>query len=135
MEIQYLGGWRFEARCRGHSLTSDQPLEEEGEDAGMTPVELFSSSLGCCIGVYAKLFCERHKIPLEGMKIDFEWKMAKNPSRVSEVKAKIALSGDIDPYLAEGLLRMVKHCTVHNTLRDPPKVKITVSSPRTSTET
>ncbi|MBS7623698.1 OsmC family protein, partial [Candidatus Bathyarchaeota archaeon] len=95
MEIQYLGGWRFEARCRGHSLTSDQPLEEEGEDAGMTPVELFFSSLGCCIGVYAKLFCERHKIPLEGMKIGLEWRMAQNPSRVSEVRATVELRVDL----------------------------------------
>lgn len=134
MEIQYLGGWRFEVRCRGHSLTSDQPLEEGGEDAGMTPVELFSSSLGCCIGVYAKLFCKRQKIPLEGMKIDLEWRMAQNPSRVSEFKASIRLGEDIDPDLAEGLLRMVKHCTVHNTIRDPPEVKITVSSPGNSTE-
>jgi uncharacterized OsmC-like protein len=128
MKISHLGGWRFNVRCRGHQIVSDQPLEEDGEDTGMTPVELFVSSLGCCIGVYAKMFCERHKIPYEGMKIDLEWKMARNPSRVSEFKATIRLEKDVDPDLAQGILRMVKHCTVHNTVRDPPEIEISVSS-------
>lgn len=128
MKISHLGGWRFNVRCRGQQIVSDQPLEEDGEDTGMTPVELFVSSLGCCIGVYAKMFCERHKIPYEGMKIDLEWKMARNPSRVSEFKATIRLEKDVDPDLAQGILRMVKHCTVHNTIRDPPEIEISVSS-------
>ncbi len=128
MKISHLGGWRFNVRCRGQQIVSDQPLEEDGEDTGMTPVELFVSSLGCCIGVYAKMFCERHKIPYEGMKIDLEWKMARNPSKVSEFKATIHLEKDVDPDLAQGILRMVKHCTVHNTIRDPPEIEISVSS-------
>jgi len=130
MKIRHLGGWRFNVRCRGHQIVSDQPLEEDGENTGMTPVELFVSSLGCCIGVYAKMFCERHKIPYEGMKIDLEWKMAGNPSRVSEFKATIHLEKDVEPDLAQGILRMVKHCTVHNTIRDPPEIAISISSPR-----
>ena len=124
-----MAGWRFSVRCRGHQVVSDQPLEEGGDDTGMTPVELFVSSLGCCIGVYAEMFCERHKIPYEGMNVDLEWKMAQNPSRVSEFKATIRLEEDVDPDLARGILRMVKHCTVHNTIRDPPKTEFSISSP------
>lgn len=129
MEIHHLGGWRFSARCRGHQIVADQPLEEDGEDTGMTPVELFASSLGCCIGVYAKIFCDRHKIPYDGMRIDLKWKKAANPSRIGEFKATIHLKNDIDPDLAQGILRMVKHCTVHNTIRDPPEIEVSVSSP------
>jgi putative redox protein len=129
IEISNVGRWKFNAKCRGHQIVSDQPLEEEGEDTGMTPVELFASSLGCCIGVYAKIFCDRHKIPSENMRIDLEWQMAKNPSRIGEVKARIDLKQNIDPELQQGIIRMTKHCTVHNTLMNPPKIEVLISKP------
>ncbi len=130
VEISNIGQWKFNAKCRGHKIVSDQPIEEEGEDTGMTPVELFVSSLGCCIGVYAKIFCDRHKILSENMKIDLEWQMAKNPSRIDEVKARIDLKQDVNSDLEQAIIRMVKHCTVHNTLMNPPKIKVSISSPK-----
>ena len=126
VEILNLGGWRFNARCRSHEIVSDQPLEEEGEDTGMTPVELFVSSLGCCIGVYAKIFCDRHNISSEGMKIGLEWKMAKNPSRIGELTARVQLKEKLESDLENAIMRMVEHCTVHNTLMNPPKVEISI---------
>ncbi len=128
MEILHLGGWRFTAKCRGHQVITDQPLEEDGKDTGMTPVELFVSSIGCCIGVYAKIFCDRHKISSEGMKIFLEWKIAENPSRVGELEVRIHLKkGDINSDWEQALIRMIKHCTVHNTLLDPPKIEVSIS--------
>ena len=129
MEISNLGHWKFSAKCRGHQIVSDQPLEEEGEDTGMTPVELFASSLGCCIGVYAKIFCDRRKIPSENMRIDLEWEMAENPSRIGVIKARIDLKQNIDPDLEQAILRMVKYCTIHNTLMIPPKIEVSISKP------
>ena len=128
MEILHSGRWQFSVRCRGHQIVSDQPVEEDGEDVGITPVELFISSLGCCIGVYAKTFCDRHKIPSDGMKIDMEWEMAEDPRRIGGVSAKICLMKEVDPDLGQGILRMVKHCTVHNTLMTPPKIEISLSN-------
>ena len=89
MAISYLEGWRFSSKCRNHEIISDQPTEEDGQDTGMTPVEMFISSIGCCMGVYAKMFCDRHKIPMEGMNIVLEWNTVKKPSRVGELQVKI----------------------------------------------
>jgi uncharacterized OsmC-like protein len=108
-------------------IISDQPLEEDGKDAGMTPVEMFISSIGCCMGVYAKMFCDRHKIPMEGMSIDLIWNMAKKPSRVGEIQAKIMFKKNIAPELQQGIIRMVKHCTVHNTISNPPEIDVHIS--------
>jgi len=129
VEIANVGRWKFTARCRGHEIVSDQPVDDEGEDTGMTPVELLASSLGCCMGVYAKTFCDRHKIPSEDMKIDLDWRMAKNPSRIGEVNARIILKQHVDPDLEHGIIRMVKHCTVHNTLMNSPKIEVSISKP------
>ena len=127
MKISYLEGWRFNSKCRSHEIISDQPIEEDGQDTGMTPVEMFISSIGCCMGVYAKMFCDRHKISMEGMSIDLTWNMAKKPSRVGELQAKILFKKNIAAELQQGIIRMVKHCTVHNTISNPPKMDIDIS--------
>jgi putative redox protein len=129
MAISYLEGWRFSSKCRNHEIISDQPTEENGQDTGMTPVEMFISSIGCCMGVYAKMFCDRHKIPMEGMNIVLEWNVAKKPSRVGELQAKIMFKKNIDPELQQGIIRMVKHCTVHNTINNPPEINVSISIP------
>ena len=51
--IHHLGNVRFEATARGHRVLCDQPFENHGSDAGMTPPELLLSSLGTCAGYYA----------------------------------------------------------------------------------
>ena len=129
MAISYLEGWRFSSKYRNHEIISDQPTEEDGQDTGMTPVEMFISSIGCCMGVYAKMFCDRHKIPMEGMNVVLEWNMAKNPSRVGELQAKILFKKNIEPELQQGIIRMVKHCTVHNTINNPPEINVSISIP------
>ena len=129
MAISYLEGWRFSSKCRSHEIISDQPMEEDGQDTGMTPVEMFISSIGCCMGIYAKMFCDRHKIPMEDMNIVLEWNMTKNPSRVGELQAKIVFKKNIDPDLQQGIIRMVKHCTVHNTMNNPPEINVSISIP------
>src|SRR4030043_723313 len=128
MAISYLEGWRFSSKCRNHEIISDQPTEEDGQDTGMNPVEMFISSIGCCMGVYAKMFCDQNKIPMKGMNIVLEWSMAKKPSRVGELQVKILFKKNIDPELQQGIIRMVKHCTVHNTINNPPEINISVSA-------
>jgi len=127
MAISYLEGWRFSSKCRNHEIISDQPTEENGQDTGMTPVEMFISSIGCCMGVYAKMFCDRHEIPMEGMNIVLEWNTVKKPSRVGELQVKILFKKNIDPELQQGIVRMVKHCTVHNTINNPPVINVSIS--------
>jgi putative redox protein len=127
MSISYLEGWRFSSKCRSHEIISDQPIEEDGQDTGMTPVEMFISSIGCCMGVYAKMFCDRHKISMEGMSIYLTWNVAKKPSRVGDLQVKIMFKKNIAPELQQGITRMVKHCTVHNTLNNPPKIDVDIS--------
>ncbi|MGQ9640031.1 MAG: OsmC family protein [Candidatus Bathyarchaeia archaeon] len=127
MKIIHLDGWRFRAECRGHQVFSDQPVEEEGGDTAMTPVELFIASLGFCIGVYAKLFCDRHNISSEGMRVDLEWKMAENPGRIGQVKVMISMTGKVNSALADSILRVARHCTIHNTLKNPPEIDVALN--------
>jgi uncharacterized OsmC-like protein len=51
--VRYLGHTKFEASTRGHRILCDQPVENQGTDAGMSPPEFLLVSLGTCAGYYA----------------------------------------------------------------------------------
>ena len=50
LSVTYEGGMRFDIASSGHRIVTDQPVEDGGTDAGMSPVELFVGSLASCVG-------------------------------------------------------------------------------------
>jgi len=126
MKVTLVENVKFEAECRGHRVTLDQPVEDGGADAGMTPVELFIASLGSCVAYFATMFCQRRKIPPDGLAVELSWDWAEDPHRVGAIDVKITLSKKPSGKEKAGLLRMVKGCTVHNTMHHPPKIEFTI---------
>ena len=51
--VEYLGAAQFEIQARQHRIVSDQPIENGGDNEGMTPPELLLASLGSCAAYYA----------------------------------------------------------------------------------
>jgi putative redox protein len=66
INVEPLGSPQFQIKTRGHSIVSDQPVEQGGYDEGMTPPELFLASLGSCAGYYAAQYLRKHKLAAEG---------------------------------------------------------------------
>lgn len=126
MLIEYAGGMRFVARQRGLEVVTDQPEEGGGENAAVTPTELFIASLGMCAGVYAVSFARRHDVPLEGMTIEVDYEYAEGPRRVGSVEVKVKLPQPVSEDLRGGIQRSAEACLVHNSLRQPPKVSISI---------
>jgi uncharacterized OsmC-like protein len=69
VSVQYMGNTRFEAVARGHRVVCDQPVENGGEDAGMTPPEFLLASLGTCAGYYAAQYLNARKLPSGGLAV------------------------------------------------------------------
>jgi len=126
LTITYRGGTRFDVSNGTHTLVTDQPTEDGGSDAGMTPVELFVGSLASCVGYFVGRYCARHKIPSEGLTIDAEWSMAEQPHRVGAVTLRVHLPAEaaLPREQRERLLKVAHGCTVHQSLAVPPKVNI-----------
>ena len=124
-EIKYIGGMKFEAKNRSHSVIIDQPQASGGEDKGLTPPELFVDSLGSCIGVYVLGFCKNTGLNPEGMKIYLDWeKSADKPSRIKSIKAKIELpKADVGARKA-ALLKVAESCLIHETIKHQPEITI-----------
>jgi uncharacterized OsmC-like protein len=102
----------------------DQPAEEDGQDQGVTPVEMLVASLGSCIGYFAVRFCQRHNIPTTGLKISMEWDYAERPHRVGAIMAYLSFPVKLESAIKSRLQKVLEGCTVHQSLTHPPKITV-----------
>lgn len=124
LSIAHRGGARYDVTSGNHTLVTDQPIEDGGGDAGMSPVELFVGSLGGCVAYFVGRYCARHQIPCEGFTVDVEWSYAEQPHRVGAVDLRVNLPSALPPEQRERLLKVAHGCTVHQSLAAGPKVEI-----------
>jgi len=112
----YHGGTRYDIMSGKHRVVTDQPIKEGGQDAGMSPVELFVGSVAGCVGYFVGQFCERHNIPRDGLRVDAEWTIAERPHRVGRIDLAIHLPHRVTPEQKERLMMVAQGCTVHQSI-------------------
>jgi putative redox protein len=121
------GGTRYDIVSGRHRVITDQPVEDGGQDAGMSPVELFVGSVASCVAYFVGQFCERHRISRDGLAVDAEWAMAEGPHRVGRIDIAIHLPHRVPTELKDRLLKVAHACTVHQSLTVAPNVTITLN--------
>ena len=104
LTVAYHGGTRYDITSGTHRVVTDQPVEDGGQDAGMSPVELFVGSLAGCVGYFVGRYCDRHQISTKGLSVEAEWTMAEQPHRIGEItlavgcaSGKLALRAESSP--------------------------------------
>ncbi len=127
--VEHLGSMQFEIKTRGHVIVSDQPLENEGFDEGMTPPELLLASLGSCAGYYAAQYLRKHKLATEGTRIRVSCEKVKDPlPRMTNFIIEVDTPMELTKEQRKGVEEEVTHCLVHNTLLHRPKITLKVES-------
>lgn len=127
LRIRYIGGHKFEASARGHVIVSDQPLDNDGSDYGMTPPELFLASLGTCAGYYASEYLRARGLPDSDLEVRVAGFKGEHPPRFGSLRIEV-FAPDLNERHQHGIRRAVESCLIHNTLVDPPAVEIEVCS-------
>jgi putative redox protein len=126
INVSYSGGDRLRIEARGHEVFTDQPIHDGGDDAAPTPTELFVASLAACVAFYAERFLRRHQLPAEATTVTARYTWAENPHRVGAIELTVLVPGLPDAK-REAFSRVIDHCTVHNSLRRPPDVLVSVA--------
>jgi uncharacterized OsmC-like protein len=130
LRVASQGGDRFALQVRGHRLVCDQPLAEGGQDTGPTPTELFVASLAACVAHYARRFLARHDLDPGGLRVEADFTMSTDrPARVDTITLRLLLPQPLEANRRRALRAVVDHCTVHNSLRTPPEVRVTLTEP------
>lgn len=128
MRVRWQEDDRFDIDVRDHTITVDQPVEIGGADVGPTPTELFVAGLASCVAFYARRYLRRHRIDPVGLEVSTSYRMGTKPARVAVVDMEIHLPAELTPQRHAGLLAQAGHCTVHNSITQPPDISITLAA-------
>src|SRR5262249_7999263 len=126
--VQHLGAVQFEIKARQHTVISDQPVENNGYDEGMTPPELLLASLGSCAAYYAVDYLKRNKLSQEGTSIRVTPEKVKAPFRLDNFKIEVDVPGDLDDAQVKGVEEAVHRCLIHKTLTQPPSIDVEIKA-------
>jgi len=113
-------------------VPSGRLMCDESSDVGAaypSAPELLMASLGSCIGSVLVYFAERHNIPIEGMEIQLDWKIAEHPHRIGNIDVGISLPPEVPASQHDTLERVAHACLIHNTLTHPPALSLHVTTP------
>jgi putative redox protein len=124
VNVRHLADDKFEITVRGHEMRVDQPVDGGGEDTGPAPTELFVASLASCVGFYARRFLSRHGLPTEGLAVEASYDMESRPARVGQIRVRVEVPLGVPEASRDALLAVASHCTVHNSLVQPPAVDV-----------
>jgi uncharacterized OsmC-like protein len=124
VKVKQIDKFKFNIESRSHSVISDQPAENGGEDAGMTPPELMLASLGACAEFYALQYLRTRKLEDRGVEVTVTAEKLMQPARLGNFRIHVACPAELNAEQTEGLRRSVHHCLIHNTLLSAPSVEI-----------
>ncbi|WP_216207291.1 OsmC family protein [Amycolatopsis aidingensis] len=126
--VRHLADDKFRMETREHVVLADQPSGREDE-AGPTPVELLVMALAACAGYYGVRNLRSQELPADGLTVRVRWSMRTEPARVGRVQLDVLVPAPLQPAQRDRLLAAIDRCTVHNTLRQPPRVEVDVVEP------
>lgn len=130
---RHLDGVRFSIETRGHTILTDQPVENGGQDAAMTPPELLLASLGSCAAFYAAQYLRTRKLVPEtgsnGVEVTVTAEKLKPPARLGNFVLRVTCPVALTAEQQEAMHRSVHQCVVHNTLTSQPAIDIQIELP------
>jgi putative redox protein len=126
IKVRHVSGEHFAVDIRGHQLAVDQPNVVPSLEAGPTPVELFVAALASCAAHAAQLVVARVD-PQASVTATCGYGMSPvSPSHVEFVDVALVLPSALSPERLASIRRAVDQCTVHQSLRRPIEVVVTL---------
>lgn len=115
--VRWIEGYRTEVDVRGaHRLTSDEPAQVGGEDAGPMPTELLLASLATCLCLSVAHVARKRRMALADLTVHAEG--AKNLEAFRFDAIALTVRAALPAAALEKLVAQAeRYCFVSNTLR------------------
>ena len=130
VQVHQIEGVKFSVKARTQTIICDQPQENGGTDAGMTPPELLLASLGTCAAYYAAEYLRTRGLAASGVSVSVTAEKLKAPARLGNFRIRVDSPVSLNTEQKEALMRAVEHCLVKNTLLNPPEIKVELNTER-----
>ena len=128
VKVTHLDNVKFSIQSRSHTIVCDQPVENGGEDAGMTPPELMLASLGSCAAFYAVQYLRSRKLAETGVEVSVSADKLLQPARLGNFRIQVFYPIELTEDQKAALMRSVHQCLIHNTMMSPPEIAIELTS-------
>jgi len=129
VQINQVEGVKFSVLARTHTIICDQPQDNGGTDAGMTPPEFLLASLGACVAFYAAEYLRTRNLAQSGLSVSVAAEKLKGPARIDNFRIRVDSPVALTSEQREALTRSVEHCLVKNTLLSPPRIEVSLDFP------
>lgn len=117
------GRRRVDARVGGHTIHTDQPVSNGGEDAAPAPFDVFLASMGACAGIFIQGFCAKRGISYENIRI-VERPEYDADGILRAVDFDIQLPAAFPEKYREPLVRVVEQCSVKRAIQAQPSFRV-----------
>ena len=100
---------------RGHTLVSDEPKDEGGDDSGPSPQELLAASLASCTAITMEMYAKRKgwEVGDVAVHVDYEPAQRGSPTRF---RMTVDFPKEVPEEQRERLMQIGAKCPVHRVL-------------------
>ena len=118
---------------RGSSVfeveSKDYKFSIDTKDAGISPPATLLASLGSCVGVYLRKYCEGAHIVCDNFRVRVNAEFsAEKPVAFRQINVSIDLeAAQIPERRRKSLLEFIKNCPIHTTLSINQVISINIS--------
>jgi putative redox protein len=108
-------GLKHHVEIGAHKVTSDEPADVGGSDAGPSPQELLAGSLASCSAITLEMYAMRKGWNVGDVTVDVDYEPAQrgSPTRFT---INVHLPKELPEDQRERLMQIVAKCPVHRTL-------------------
>ena len=114
------------AEDEGFTIKTDQSEKDGGDNEYPEPLKLFLASIGTCVGVNVKNFCDQREIDTSKVEIEQKNKFHPEKKIINEIKLKISVPADFPEKYDNALIKSAETCAVKRHLREDIKLKTSV---------
>ncbi|MET3113552.1 putative redox protein [Pedobacter sp. CG_S7] len=112
----------------GHFIYADEPTEMGGTDEGMAPGALLLASLGSCTAITMRMYADRKKYKLDGIKIELAFANEIQIEKSTKITRNIEFIGELTEEEKARLLVIADKCPIHKILSNPIKIETTAKN-------
>lgn len=127
LNVLYLDGNRFRVSLAGSDVAFFSDKAEEGHPVSdPDPLDLLLSSLGTCVGLFAKNYCVQHNRSFSRLSTVTSGELSQDtPTRLINIKVRVDTDAAVrqDPE-RDVFLRFIRACIVHSTIINTKEVDI-----------
>ncbi len=125
--LSFPGGKKIEIDYGNHKLLTDQKIEDGGEDAGMSPFDLFLASIIACSGSVTLGFLRKRNISTDSLKLRMFPDYDEVENRVNKVRIEVDVPDDFPEKYLKALGKVLDTCTVKKHLAKPPEFELIIN--------